>query len=197
MTDIRLTLQELKFLQEHGVSEDELLDASLMGPNEYESTMRSGRYRVAVNTPLCDTGKHSMRGVNGTCVVCDPKELVSTTPLSSDRYFDTQLEKVKEEIAEANKEEKTKSGFIKVVAIPYLVLFLVFFLNMGNVIEASSFWVLYILVPLFLIAAVVIRVLMSDIFEAWGAEIIKPLITLSIIVSSYFSIKLITALFQI
>lgn len=70
-----LSDEQLSFLARHGISEDEVLDASGMPNKAWKAEMKAKGMRVAVGVTPCQKGGHQIRARSGHCVVCNPAQL--------------------------------------------------------------------------------------------------------------------------
>jgi len=69
-----LTVEQLAFLRQHGVSADQVFDATGMRRQDYARSMKSLGALVAVGVSKCSHG-HAMRLRSGHCVQCRPQGL--------------------------------------------------------------------------------------------------------------------------
>lgn len=65
----------MEFLNHHGISESEILDATTMETWEYKETMSLYGYKVATGVSPCIAYGHTLRGVAGHCIICKPEGL--------------------------------------------------------------------------------------------------------------------------
>jgi hypothetical protein len=69
------------FLKKHGISLDEVFDASDYTKAEYNAFMKDTMYRLAIGVTPCVNAGHTMRTRHGHCVMCNP------APLSFQKRF--------------------------------------------------------------------------------------------------------------
>ena len=72
---MRLRQEQKTFLKRHGISIDEVMDASGMSASFWKSLIKDSEYIVAVGVTKCESQGHSMRTHAGHCVMCDPAKL--------------------------------------------------------------------------------------------------------------------------
>ena len=73
--EVRLRQEQKSFLKRHGISIDEVMDASGMSAAFWKSLIKDSEYIVAIGVTKCLSQGHSMRSHAGHFVMCDPAKL--------------------------------------------------------------------------------------------------------------------------
>jgi hypothetical protein len=68
----KLTVEQIAFLDRHGISIAEVYDATGMRTQHYTSDMKLLEMRVAIGVTPCKEKSHRMRNRSGRCVQCNP-----------------------------------------------------------------------------------------------------------------------------
>jgi hypothetical protein len=72
---VKLKQEQKIFLKRHGISMDEVMDASGMRTTYWKSLIKDSEFVVAIGVTECERQGHSMRSHAGHCVMCDPAKL--------------------------------------------------------------------------------------------------------------------------
>src|ERR1700691_4164143 len=67
-----LTPEQAAYLRRHGVSVNEVCDATGMRTKSYRSLMKMLEKTIAIGVTPCMQGGHTMRNRSGHCVQCNP-----------------------------------------------------------------------------------------------------------------------------
>lgn len=71
----QLSDDQVAFFKRHGISDEEVFDATGLGRKIWPQKMKQGGQRVAVGVASCKKGGHQIRTRAGHCAVCDPSKL--------------------------------------------------------------------------------------------------------------------------
>jgi len=69
---MKLTKIQIKFLQKHNISVNQVFDATGLSKIEYRALMKEGGFVVATGVTRCKKGNHSLKTRAGHCVLCNP-----------------------------------------------------------------------------------------------------------------------------
>ena len=72
---MKLSDQQISFLQDIGVDLADVFDATGMKRAEYSAIMEENGYRIAYGVTPCNNGGHTLRTRSGNCVQCNPANL--------------------------------------------------------------------------------------------------------------------------
>ncbi len=72
---MKLTKAQVKFLDKHNISENQVFDATGLSKSEYSFLMKKGGFIVATGVTKCKKGNHSLKTRSGHCVFCNPAYL--------------------------------------------------------------------------------------------------------------------------
>ena len=72
---MKLSKLQLTFLERHGISKNEVFDASGLTRDEYQYQMKQGGFLVATGVTRCIKQNHALRNRSGHCVMCKPEVL--------------------------------------------------------------------------------------------------------------------------
>jgi hypothetical protein len=71
----KLTDEQIKFLNSHGVNESQTFDATGYKRSEYKEAMRELDLQIAYGVTPCEKGGHTLRTKSGHCLQCAPLNL--------------------------------------------------------------------------------------------------------------------------
>ena len=72
---MKLTKTQIKFLDQHNISIDQVFDATGLSQMGYSELMKEGGFVVATGVSRCKKGNHSLKTRSGHCVMCNPANL--------------------------------------------------------------------------------------------------------------------------
>jgi len=72
---MKLTKTQIKFLEQHNISTNQVFDATGLSRSEYSALMKAGGFTLATGVTRCGNGNHSLRSRAGHCVMCNPANL--------------------------------------------------------------------------------------------------------------------------
>ena len=72
---MKLTKTQIKFLDQHNISINQVFDATGLSKVKYNELMKEGGFIVASGVSRCKKGNHSLKTRSGHCVICNPANL--------------------------------------------------------------------------------------------------------------------------
>lgn len=72
---MKLTKFQTEFIKKHGISPDEVFDATGYSQSVYRNIMKNKGYIVACGVTKCNQGHESLRTRSGHCIMCNPASL--------------------------------------------------------------------------------------------------------------------------
>jgi hypothetical protein len=72
---MKLTEEQLNFLEKYGISASLVFDASGMSRPEYHDVMSKNKLLIAYGTTPCKAKQHTLRTRAGHCIQCDPSKM--------------------------------------------------------------------------------------------------------------------------
>ncbi len=81
---MKLTQNQLLFLERHRIPVDQVFDATGLSKSDYRKQMKDGGFLIAIGLSRCRRKNHALKDRYGHCVVCHPANIAiqkrETTP---------------------------------------------------------------------------------------------------------------------